>query len=73
MTMIVTMIRIMSGLIDIKMLKSRSLPHKVGPGSPLEVFKLFFTTELLQMIVSKSNRYAREVMGDRKYETWKSG
>ena len=56
--------------IKIKKFNSHVGPTLTIPGSPLEVFKLFFTTELLQMIVLESNRYAREVMGDRKYETW---
>ena len=56
--------------IKIKKFTSQVGPTLTIPGSPLEVFKLFFTTELLQMIALESNRYAREVMGNRKYETW---
>ena len=56
--------------IKIKKFTSQVVPTLTIPGSPLEVFKLFFTTELLQMIALESNRYAREVMGNRKYETW---
>ena len=45
----------------------------VGPSvaiskSPLEVFQLFFTPELLDMIVRETNRYAKQVMGEEKYK-----
>ena len=40
------------------------------PESPLEVFELFFTEELQEMIVEESNRYARQVMGEEQYTHW---
>ena len=40
------------------------------PESPLEIFELFFSSDLLDLIVEESNRYAREAMGDEKYTTW---
>lgn len=48
----------------------------VGPAvaiskSPLEVFQLFFTPELLDMIVKETNKYAEQVMGDEKFSKWK--
>lgn len=42
--------------IKIKKFTSHAGPTLNSPGSPLEVFKVFFTTELLQMIVLESNR-----------------
>lgn len=41
------------------------------PESPLEIFELFFSSDLLDLIVEESNRYAREAMGDEKYTTWR--
>ena len=38
--------------------------------SPLEVFELFFTEELQEMLVVESNRYARQVMGEEQYTHW---
>ena len=40
------------------------------PSSPLEVFDLFFSPDLLQIIVRESNTYANIVMGNDKYEKW---
>ena len=40
------------------------------PESPLEVFKLFFSDDLLDSIVEESNRYAAQVMGDERYREW---
>ena len=40
------------------------------PHTPIEVFRLFFSVQLIQMIVTESNRYASEVMGSEKYDTW---
>ena len=53
----------------------KSFSSPVGPSvaiskSPLEVFQLFFTPELLDMIVRETNRYAKHVMGEEKYK-WK--
>ena len=40
------------------------------PDTPLEVFELFFTPDLQEKIVVESNRYARQVMGDQRYDSW---
>ena len=40
------------------------------PSSPVEVFDLFFSPDLLQIIVRESNAYAKIVMGNDKYEKW---
>ena len=50
-------------------------PSPVGPtvpisDSPLEIFQLFFTSELMHEIQLQTNRYAREVMGPEKYAKW---
>ena len=39
------------------------------PPSPLAVFNLFFTDELCSTIVTETNRYAEQVLGD-KYNEW---
>ena len=41
------------------------------PGSPLEIFELFYTPQCFQLIVRESNRYAKEVMDNEKYESGK--
>ena len=38
--------------------------------SPVEIFRLFFTTTLLATIVEETNRYAREVLGDSAEAKW---
>ena len=48
----------------------------VGPAvsiskSPSEVFQLFFTPELLDMIVKETNSYAKHVLGDEKFSKWR--
>ena len=55
---------------SLKQVNIREFTSPVGPtvdipASPLEAFELFFTTDLLQRIVEESNRYARQVMGER--------
>jgi len=40
------------------------------PDSPSESFRLFFTTDLIEMIVEQSNLYAMEVMNPEKLEKW---
>lgn len=42
-------------------------PTVTIPELPLEVFELFFTRDLQEMIVEESNRYARQVMGEERY------
>ena len=45
-------------------------PTVLVPSSPLEAFILFFTQSLLQLIVDKTNRYAKICMGREKYAKW---
>ena len=40
------------------------------PSSPLGIFQLFFTEELLEEIVSQSNRYAKQVLEEEAYSQW---
>ena len=40
------------------------------PETPSESFRLFYTSDLVKMIVEQSNLYAMEVMSDEKYEKW---
>ena len=40
------------------------------PPSPLGVFQLFFSEELLGEIVSQSNRYAKQVLEEEAYSQW---
>ena len=42
------------------------------PESPLDVFKLFFTSTIMEEIVDQTNRYAEEVMGAEAYVSWKT-
>ena len=47
----------------------------VGPtqeisSSPLEVFDLFFSPDLMEIIVKESNAYAKIAMGDEQYDKW---
>ena len=45
-------------------------PITTIPDNPLDAFLLTFTPDLIAMIVRESNRYAREVMGEKKYTSW---
>ena len=58
--------------VTIKPFPSTSL---VGPTvfistSPLEIFDLFFSSDLVSILVDESNRYAKQVMGDEKFSEW---
>ena len=48
----------------IKQFTSTTGPKVNIPESPQEVFELFFSDDLLDIIVEESNRYAAQVMGD---------
>ena len=53
-----------------------SFSSHVGPTvtiseSPLEIFELFFSDDLVELVVEESNRYSREVMGDERYAKWR--
>ena len=59
----------------IKRLSVHPFTSSVGPtqhisSSPLEVFDLFFSPDLMEKIVKESNAYAKIAMGDEKYEKW---
>jgi hypothetical protein len=40
------------------------------PSSPVEVFGLFSTDDILSLIVEQSNLYAEQVLGEEKYSKW---
>ena len=40
------------------------------PSTPLGVFQLFFTDDLLKEIVCESNLYAKQVLGDEAFKVW---
>ena len=50
--------------------KQKPGPKLTIPGIVKEIFFLFFTTPLLELIVEESNRYAAECMGPEKYDKW---
>ena len=50
---------------------SRVGPTVPIPDAPLDVFELFFSHDLQEMIVYESNRYTRQVMGEERYRSWK--
>ena len=41
------------------------------PDTPLDVFEIFFTQSLKEMILHESNRYAKQAVGEEQYSTWK--
>ena len=45
-------------------------PNVQLPSTPLEVFQLFFTSAILDLIVEETNRYALSCMGEQKYQLW---
>ena len=45
-------------------------PRVTIPQTPLEIFRLFYTPEIVQMIVDESNKYAEQNMPSEKFETW---
>ena len=53
--------------LDIQPFTSAHGPTVTIPDSPLEIFQLFFTNELLEMIAEESNRYADQVLEKRKF------
>ena len=40
------------------------------PESPIGIFKLFFTEDVLQAIVDESNRYAKQVIRQERFDQW---
>ena len=55
----------------VKQFTSTTGPTVNIPESPLEVFELFFSDDLLDIIVEESNGYAAQVMGDECYREWR--
>ena len=58
-----------------KLISIQPFTSPVGPtqyisSSPLEVFNLLFSPDLVEEIVKQSNAYAKTVMGDEKYDKW---
>ena len=45
-------------------------PKVAIPESPSDTFELLFTPTLLDDIAEQSNVYAKEVMGDEKFNSW---
>ena len=45
-------------------------PSKILPPTVLGIFRLFFTTSLVGLIVRETNEYARLVLGERAQEKW---
>ena len=41
------------------------------PESPLDVFELFFSDDIMTDIVKETNRYAEQVMGEDRYREWR--
>lgn len=56
--------------VEVKPFNSPVGPTQAVPESPREVFELFFSDNLIQLIVTESNRYAEEVMGSQKFAQW---
>ena len=40
------------------------------PESPREVFEMFFTDDLMKLMVTENNRYAEDIMGSEKFAKW---
>ena len=60
---------------SLKPVTVKSFDSPVGPTfavleSAKEVFELFFSADLTQLVVDESNRYAEQVMGSEKFTRW---
>ena len=56
--------------VEVKPFTSPVGPATAIPESPREVFEMFFSDDLMKLMVTESNRYAEEVMGNEKFATW---
>ena len=56
--------------VTVEEFKSKPGPKVSIPGTAKDIFFLFFTPTLLELIVEQSNKYAAECMGQEKYEKW---
>ena len=45
-------------------------PTVAIPDTPLSIFKLYYTADLVQLITDQSNLYAKEVMNSERFEQW---
>ena len=45
-------------------------PTTAFPVAIAEIFKMFFSVGIVQLIVEQTNLYANQVMGDAKFATW---
>ncbi len=45
-------------------------PTQPLPSTPLEVFRMFFTSAIMNIIVCQTNLYALQCMGEEKYDRW---
>ena len=57
--------------VTINSFSSRVGPTVPVPDTPMDCFELFFSEDLQEMIVNETNRYARQVMAEDKYRSWK--
>ena len=51
--------------------KVKKGPAKIIPTTLLQIFKLFLTTALVELIIRQTNIYAQQVMGDVAFSKWK--
>ena len=56
--------------VNVQLFNSPAGPKVAIPESPSETFELLFTPTLLDDIAEQSNVYAKEVMGDEKFNSW---
>ena len=56
--------------VEVKSFNSPVGPTTAIPETPREVFEIFFTDELMTLMVTESNRYAEDVMGSEKFAKW---
>ena len=56
--------------VEVKPFTSPVGPAIAIPESPREVFEMFFSDDLMKLMVTESNRYAEAVMGNEKFATW---
>ena len=56
--------------VEVKPFTSPVGPATAIPDSLREVFEMFFSDDLMQLMVTESNRYAEEVMESEKFATW---
>lgn len=55
----------------IKQFTSSTGPTVDIPESPLDIFELFFSDDIITKMVEETNRYAEQVMGEERYREWR--